>query len=77
MRFFETVLAGTALVASVLAKVELNSWPSQVKAGQTYTIEYSPKDNTPTTLTLRKGASTDLHDVAVITCTSASNGFIT
>ena len=67
MRFFETVLSGAALVAAALA-LEINDFPSAgVVAGQTYTITYSPKDNTPTTFILRQGDSGNLNTVDTLT----------
>lgn len=72
MRFFETILSGAALVAAVLA-LEINTFPSGgVKAGQTYTITYSPADNTPTTFILRQGASGNLDTVGTLTSRSTT-----
>lgn len=67
MRFFETILSGAALVAAVLA-LEINEYPTNgVQAGRTYTITYSPKDDTPTTFILRQGKSDDLNTIQTIT----------
>jgi hypothetical protein len=65
MRFFQVVFSGAALVAAAWA-VELNQVPSALVAGQTYTITYSPKDNTPTTFILRKGDPGNLGTVGTI-----------
>jgi hypothetical protein len=69
MRFFETIISGAALIAAVIAQsIEINDFPAEgVVAGQSYTITYSPADNTPTTFILRQGASTDLSTVETIT----------
>jgi hypothetical protein len=67
MRFFQMVASSAALIAAALA-VEINQYPTGgVVAGQTYTVTYSPADNTPTTFILRKGASTNLDTVGTLT----------
>ncbi|KAL5423170.1 hypothetical protein PMIN04_004139 [Paraphaeosphaeria minitans] len=73
MRFFEIVLSGAALLSAALA-VELNSWPESVKAGQTVTLTYSPKD-AATTIILRKGPSTNLDTLQTLTTTSTGGSF--
>jgi hypothetical protein len=65
MRFFEVVLSGAALISAVWA-VELNEVPTALEAGKTYTITYSPKDNTPTTFILRKGDPGNLDTIGNI-----------
>ena len=65
MRFFGLVLSGAALISATLA-VEFNSWPESVKAGETVTLTYSPKD-AATTIILRKGASDDLDTLDTLT----------
>jgi hypothetical protein len=72
MRFFQVVLSGAAIIAAAWA-LELNEVPSSIEPGKTYTITYSPKDDTPTTFTLRKGNPGNLDDVDVLT-TSATGG---
>jgi hypothetical protein len=74
MRFFQTLAAGAALVASALA-LTIDTFPSSVEAGKTYTITYSPKDNTPTTFILRKGLSTNLDTVETLTTTATGGSF--
>ena len=74
MRFFQTLAAGAALVASALA-LTIDTFPSSVEAGKTYTITYSPKDNTPTTFILRKGLSTNLDTVDTLTTTATGGTF--
>ncbi|OAL07143.1 hypothetical protein IQ06DRAFT_288907 [Phaeosphaeriaceae sp. SRC1lsM3a] len=64
MRFFEIVVSGAALISSAFA-VTIDTYPSSVEAGKTYTITYSPKD-APATFILRKGLSTDLTTIATI-----------
>ncbi|KAL5407244.1 hypothetical protein PMIN03_007313 [Paraphaeosphaeria minitans] len=73
MRFFEIVLSGAALLSAALA-VELNSWPESVKAGQTVTLTYSPKD-AATTIILRKGPSTNLDTLQTLTTASTGGSF--
>ena len=75
MRFFQTLAAGAALVASALS-LTIDTFPTAgVEAGKTYTITYSPKDNTPTTFILRKGVSTDLDTVDTLTTTATGGSF--
>ncbi|KAJ4296193.1 hypothetical protein N0V90_006237 [Kalmusia sp. IMI 367209] len=73
MRFFEVVLSGAALISAALA-VEFNSWPESVKAGQTVTLTYSPKD-AATTIILRKGPSTNLDTLETLTSSSTGGSF--
>ncbi|KAK7178978.1 hypothetical protein DPSP01_008209 [Paraphaeosphaeria sporulosa] len=73
MRFFEVVLSGAALISAAFA-VEFNSWPDSVKAGQTVTLTYSPKD-AATTIILRKGPSTNLDTLQTLTTTSTGGSF--
>lgn len=73
MRFFQVVLSGAALVSAALA-VEFNSWPESVKAGETVTLTYSPKD-AATTIILRKGPSTDLDTLETLTTSSTGGSF--
>jgi hypothetical protein len=71
MRFFQIVASGAAFIAAALA-LEINQFPAGgVKAGQTYTITYSPASDTPTTFILRKGLSTDLDTVGTLTSMSS------
>jgi len=72
MRFFQVVLSGAALLSAALA-VEFNTWPSSVKPGESVELTYSPKDNTPTTIILRKGPSDDLATLDTITSTLSLN----
>ncbi|KZM26269.1 hypothetical protein ST47_g2557 [Ascochyta rabiei] len=75
MRFFQMVASGAAFIAAALA-VEINQYPTGgVKAGQTYTVTYSPADNTPTTFILRKGLSTDLATIGTLTSTATGGTF--
>jgi hypothetical protein len=66
MRFFETIFAGAALVAAALA-VEINEYPSEVQAGRSYRITYTPGDDTPTTFILRKGENANLDTITTLT----------
>lgn len=74
MRFFQTLLTGAALVATALS-LTIDTYPPSVEAGKTYTIEYSPKDDTPTTFVLRKGLSTNLDTVETLTTTATGGTF--
>lgn len=74
MRFFEIVLSGAALIAAAWA-VELNDVPSSIEAGKTYTITYSPKDNTATTFILRKGDPNNLDTITTLTTTATGGSF--
>ena len=75
MRFFQIVASGAAFIAAALA-LEINQFPAAgVKAGQTYTITYSPASNTPTTFVLRKGLSTDLGTVGTLTTTATGGSY--
>lgn len=65
MRFFQTLFAGVALVAAALA-VEINEFPSEVQPGRSYTITYTPGDDTPTTFILRKGKNEDLDTIGTL-----------
>ncbi|KAI1972355.1 hypothetical protein LOZ51_006723 [Ophidiomyces ophidiicola] len=70
MHFFKTLLAGAALVASAVAqgKLAFTSFPADVKVGSPVTVTWSGGAlNTPVTITLRKGPSNNLKDVAVLT----------
>jgi len=73
MRFFEMVLSGAALISAALA-VEFNSWPESVKAGETVTLTYSPKD-AATTIILRKGPSGNLDTLDTLTTSSTGGSF--
>jgi hypothetical protein len=66
MRFFQTIFAGAAFVAAALA-VEINEFPSEVQAGRTYRVTYTPGDDTPTTFILRKGANENLDTITTLT----------
>jgi gamma-glutamyltranspeptidase len=69
MRFFDIVLSGAAMIAAVAAQatISVNEFPqSGVVAGKTYTITYSPKDQVPTEIILRRGPSGNLDVVGTI-----------
>ncbi|KAJ4992086.1 extracellular matrix protein [Stagonosporopsis vannaccii] len=75
MRFFQMVASSAAFIAAALA-LEINDYPTGgVQAGQTYTITYSPADNTPTTFILRKGLSTNLGTIGTLTTTATGGTF--
>ena len=66
MRFFEVIVSGAALIATAFA-VEFNEVPNSIEPGKTYTITYSPKDNTATTIKLRQGDPNNLSTLQTIT----------
>ncbi|EDU51008.1 GPI-anchored domain containing protein [Pyrenophora tritici-repentis] len=73
MRFFAITVAA---FAAAVAALEINTFPAEgVVAGQTYTITYSPADDTPTTFILRQGKSTDLTTVGTLTTTATGGKF--
>lgn len=75
MRFFQMLASSAAFIAAALA-VEINEYPTGgVEAGKTYTVTYSPADNTPTTFILRKGLSTNLDTVGTLTSTATGGTF--
>lgn len=64
MRFFEIVVSGAALISSAFA-VTIDTYPTSVEAGKSYTITYSPKD-APATFILRKGAPGNLDTIGEV-----------
>lgn len=75
MLFIQTLFAGAAFIVAAAA-LEINEFPRTVEAGKTYTVKYSPADDTPTTFILRQGANEDLKTVSILT-TAATNGKFT
>ncbi|KAK8218382.1 Ser-Thr-rich glycosyl-phosphatidyl-inositol-anchored membrane family-domain-containing protein [Phyllosticta capitalensis] len=79
MRFFASIVGALALVASAVAQsadVSLTEYPSNVQAGQTYTIKYTATDlSKPCTLTLRRGDPNDLSTVATITTNAVGGSY--
>ncbi|KAF3481994.1 extracellular matrix protein [Arthroderma uncinatum] len=79
MQLFKTLLAGAALVASVVAQgqIAFTSFPSNLVAGKPFEVKWTGgAPGAPVTITLRKGPSDDLKDVAVLT-SSATGGSYT
>lgn len=74
MRFFQTILSGAALIAAAAA-LTIDTFPANVVAGETYTVTYSPKDNTPTTFILRQGPSGNLNTIETLTTTATGGSF--
>lgn len=74
MRFISSIFAGAALIASVFA-LEINEAPSNAQVGETYTIRYSPADDTPTTFILRVGDAGNLDTVTTLTTTATGGTF--
>jgi hypothetical protein len=74
MRFTQTIFTTAALVAAAFG-LTIDSYPDSVVAGQTYTVKYSPADNTPVTFTLRKGDPKNLDTVATLTTTATGGTF--
>jgi len=75
MLFIQTLFAGAAFIVAAAA-LEINEFPKTVEAGKTYTVTYSPADDTPTTFILRQGENEDLKTVDTLT-TAATNGKFT
>lgn len=75
MLFIQTLFAGAAFIVAAAA-LEINVFPKTVEAGKTYTVTYSPADDTPTTFILRQGENEDLKTVSTLT-TAATNGKFT
>jgi hypothetical protein len=74
MLFIQSLFAGAALVAAVAADVAITQGPdfsAGVEVGKSYTIEYTPADDTPTTIILRKGDGANLDTVGTLTGKSA------
>ncbi|KAF2252987.1 hypothetical protein BU26DRAFT_501256 [Trematosphaeria pertusa] len=72
MRFFDVVLSGAALISAAMA-VQFTSFPTSIEPGKTYTLEWTPADDTPTTIKLRQGDPNDLDTIATLT-DSATGG---
>lgn len=68
MRFFDVVLSGAALISAAMA-VQFTSFPTSIEPGKTYTLEWTPADDTPTTIKLRQGDPNDLDTIATLTGT--------
>ena len=66
MLFIQTLFAGAAFLVAAAA-LEINVAPKTVESGKTYSVTYSPADDTPTTFILRQGADEDLKSVAILT----------
>ncbi|KAH7372316.1 Ser-Thr-rich glycosyl-phosphatidyl-inositol-anchored membrane family-domain-containing protein, partial [Pyrenochaeta sp. MPI-SDFR-AT-0127] len=71
---FQTILSGAALIAAAAA-LTIDTFPANVVAGETYTVTYSPKDNTPTTFILRQGPSGNLNTIETLTTTATGGSF--
>ncbi|CRG91651.1 hypothetical protein PISL3812_08701 [Talaromyces islandicus] len=77
MAFTKVLIAGSAFFAAALAQgLSFTEWPTSVTAGQPSTLKWIGDGGAPVTLTLRKGASTDLENVEVIS-PDATNGEFT
>jgi hypothetical protein len=75
MRFIQSIFAGAALVAAAFA-VEINEFPSEVQAGRTYRVTYTPGGNTPTTFILRQGANENLDTITTLTESATGGEFL-
>lgn len=70
-------LVGAGLMMSVMADyIAFSEWPTSLTAGQPVTLKWTGGSDAPATITLRKGESTDLHDVQVLS-SDATNGVFT
>ncbi|KAF2750931.1 hypothetical protein M011DRAFT_464729 [Sporormia fimetaria CBS 119925] len=75
MRFTQTLLAGAALLAAAWA-VEINEYPTEVQAGRSYRVTYTPGDETPTTFILRQGDNDNLDTITTLTETATGGEFM-
>ena len=70
MLFSQSLLAGLVLIASAVAQedtpIAFTSVPATVAAGNSYNISWGGGDDSPVTLTLRKGDPKDLATVGII-----------
>lgn len=70
------LILGAGLLASVIADgISFSEWPASLTAGQSVTLKWVGGTDAPATITLRKGASTDLQDVEVLTDNAANGEF--
>ncbi|KAJ5765714.1 hypothetical protein N7520_005273 [Penicillium odoratum] len=76
---FATILAVSASIFTlgcVADPLSFTSWPADIAAGKPVTLTWTgAATNEPVTLTLRKGTSTDLQDVEVITAQGKDGTF--
>jgi hypothetical protein len=70
MRFTQTLFAGAAFIAAAFA-VEINEFPSEVQAGRSYRVTYTPGGDIPTTFILRKGKNEALDTLDTLTSMSS------
>ncbi|MCJ1271691.1 hypothetical protein MMC22_011596 [Lobaria immixta] len=77
MLFAKALVVGASFVVAALAqsKIQFTSQPSNVKVGVPVEVTWINGDNTPVTITLREGKSTDLQDVEVLTTTGKGGSF--
>ncbi|EPS31511.1 hypothetical protein PDE_06466 [Penicillium oxalicum 114-2] len=78
MRFTSFLAASASLFAVVYANAPLafTAWPSDIQAGKPVTLTWEGgAPDQPVTLMLRKGASTDLQDVQIITAQGRDGTF--
>ncbi|KAF4978526.1 hypothetical protein F66182_17347, partial [Fusarium sp. NRRL 66182] len=70
------LLVGAGLLASVMADyIAFSEWPASLTAGQPVTLKWTGGSDAPATITLRKGASTDLQDVQVLSSDATKDEF--
>ncbi|KUL86473.1 hypothetical protein ZTR_08112 [Talaromyces verruculosus] len=68
------LLVSAGLLASVMADyIAFSEWPASLVAGQPVTLKWVGGSDAPATITLRKGASTDLQEIQTLS-SSATNG---
>lgn len=79
MQLFQSLLAGAALVAAAVAqdgRLSFTSFPEDVSVGEPVTVTWAggiPSE--PVTITLRRGVSDNLDDVAVLTSTATGGSY--
>ncbi|KAK2741916.1 hypothetical protein FQN57_005475 [Myotisia sp. PD_48] len=79
MHFFKTLVAGALLVASTVAQqtLQFTSFPTTLTPGQAFNVQWIGGDATlPVTITLRKGPSGNLDDIAVLTSSATGGSYL-
>jgi hypothetical protein len=57
------------ILAAIAFALEIVDFPSEVAPGRSYTITYTPADDTPTTFILREGENANLGTITTLTGT--------
>ncbi|KAI9044757.1 GPI anchored serine-threonine rich family protein [Aspergillus affinis] len=78
MRLYESLFATCLCLAQVsfaALPLSFTKWPTTLRAGEPATVTWAGDIETPATITLRKGSSTDLGDVQVLTAKALGGTF--